>query len=70
MNSVYGYFMVCLHALRWAFFFHCCLWWCIISLCFCYKALTYLVGCCILALCNLARNDMNDKIISNIYLER
>ncbi|KAI8335506.1 hypothetical protein BC941DRAFT_71434 [Chlamydoabsidia padenii] len=29
-----------------------------------------LVGCCILILCNVATSDVNDKIISNTYLER
>ncbi|KAI8343542.1 hypothetical protein BC941DRAFT_498557 [Chlamydoabsidia padenii] len=29
-----------------------------------------LVGCGILVLCNVARNDVNDKIFSNTYLER
>ncbi|KAI8342481.1 hypothetical protein BC941DRAFT_412922 [Chlamydoabsidia padenii] len=63
----------------WAFFLDCCLWWCMISLCFWYKVINHIssgcrlwlfVGCCILDLCNVARNDVNDKIISNTYLER
>ncbi|KAI8329735.1 hypothetical protein BC941DRAFT_442288, partial [Chlamydoabsidia padenii] len=41
----------------WAFFLDCCLWCFVISLCFWYVKY-------------VARNDVNDKIISNTYLER
>ncbi|KAI8329082.1 hypothetical protein BC941DRAFT_518987 [Chlamydoabsidia padenii] len=69
MCNVYGYFIVCLHVLLLAFHV-CCHLWCMISLCCWYLKLCLLVGCCILVLCNVARNDVNDKIISNTYLER
>ncbi|KAI8339937.1 hypothetical protein BC941DRAFT_237180 [Chlamydoabsidia padenii] len=53
-----------------ALFLDCCLWCFVVSLCFWYVKLWLLSVCCILVLCNVARNDVNDKIISNTYLER
>ncbi|KAI8344111.1 hypothetical protein BC941DRAFT_407803, partial [Chlamydoabsidia padenii] len=41
----------------WAFFLGCCLWCFVISLCFWYVKLWLLVGCYILVLCDVARND-------------
>ncbi|KAI8336800.1 hypothetical protein BC941DRAFT_428098 [Chlamydoabsidia padenii] len=52
----------------WAFFLDCCLWCFVISFCFCSVKFCLLVGCCILVLCNVARNDVNGKILSNTYL--
>ncbi|KAI8332063.1 hypothetical protein BC941DRAFT_437399, partial [Chlamydoabsidia padenii] len=58
---------VCLYALWLGFFLDCCLWCFVFSLCFWF---CLYVGCFILGLFNAARNDVNDKIFSNTYLER
>ncbi|KAI8336146.1 hypothetical protein BC941DRAFT_514330 [Chlamydoabsidia padenii] len=54
----------------WSFFLNCCLGCLVISFCFWYVKLWLLIGRCILVLCIVARNNVKDKIISNIYLER